>query len=318
MNTSSELPVAVRAPRRQAFTLIELLVVVAIISLLAAILFPVFAHVREKARTASCANNMRQIATAFAQYASDNDGRLPQAWDSNLSIVGTSACNSPKNCLSPIPDGTPDNDPVVWPAKLEPYLKNRQVFSCPSARKQLRGPCDATAASSYDFGWQAGSAVVGAASGNWFAGASQSAYGYNVVYLGGGQFTSVAVVQQTKRPSAAKCYTCGIAAPESDIAKPSQTVLIIDNDFANSGGGDAPPAFALLGFTDATGELRCTADGSWDRWDTYNPRHNGGLNVAFLDGHVKWMRKENALYKPPSFAYTGNYASDDKFLWDRD
>lgn len=76
--------------RRAGFTLIELLVVIAIIAILAAILFPVFARAREKARQTMCAQNMRQITTAFILYADDNNGRLPgtQAFRRSSEIYG--------------------------------------------------------------------------------------------------------------------------------------------------------------------------------------------------------------------------------------
>ena len=61
--------------RRKAFTLIELLVVIAIIAILAAILFPVFARAREKARQASCQSNLKEIALAWLMYAQDYDER---------------------------------------------------------------------------------------------------------------------------------------------------------------------------------------------------------------------------------------------------
>lgn len=66
---------------RSGFTLIELLVVIAIIAILAAILFPVFAKAREKARQAACTSNLKQIGLAFIQYSQDYDGLLPQAYD---------------------------------------------------------------------------------------------------------------------------------------------------------------------------------------------------------------------------------------------
>src|ERR1041385_5074124 len=70
-----------RRRSRHGFTLIELLVVIAIIAILAAILFPVFAQVREKARQTTCSSNLKQIGTAFAMYVQDYDGRRPDRRD---------------------------------------------------------------------------------------------------------------------------------------------------------------------------------------------------------------------------------------------
>lgn len=176
------------------FTLIELLIVIAIITILASILFPVFARARENARRSSCQSNLKQIGLAFQQYNQDNDGRFPQAWDLLDGVnPGTTDCNSPRACLQTTTTlaVASINDPVVWPAKIEPYLKNRQVFSCPSANKIASSPCLAVAANrDKPLAWAPGDPVVGSALSGWFLGASQVAYGYNVDYLGGGQFVS--------------------------------------------------------------------------------------------------------------------------------
>jgi prepilin-type N-terminal cleavage/methylation domain-containing protein/prepilin-type processing-associated H-X9-DG protein len=107
--------------RDDGFTLIELLVVIAIIAILAAILFPVFAKAREKARQTTCMGNMKQIGTALTLYAQDNEETLPfQAVDG-------------------VPDfANPKTQPNYLKA-LIPYLKTTQVFSCPSALPPFPG-----------------------------------------------------------------------------------------------------------------------------------------------------------------------------------
>ena len=114
--------------RRKAFTLIELLVVIAIIAILAAILFPVFERAREKANQASCQSNLKQIGLAFHMYASDYDTRLPMLCTQQPEHWG--AC---VYYLSTYPEKDPING--RWYQVLQPYMKNEQIFVCPSRNK---------------------------------------------------------------------------------------------------------------------------------------------------------------------------------------
>src|ERR1043166_1332535 len=98
------------------FTLIELLVVIAIIAILAAILCPVFAQAREKARQSGCLSNTKQIGTAIMMYAQDYEETLPEYWDDNDSKA-------------------PNPNPLgYWHNHLQPYIKSYNLFICPSAR----------------------------------------------------------------------------------------------------------------------------------------------------------------------------------------
>ena len=115
-----------RCPTPNAFSLIELLVVIAIIAILAAILFPVFAQAREKARQAACMSNLKQMGTAFAMYTQDYDERLPDRRDLKLSLPG-----GWKPWTS-----WPTSDPrAAWAAiVLDPYVKNIGIWACPSVQ----------------------------------------------------------------------------------------------------------------------------------------------------------------------------------------
>lgn len=130
--------------KRRGFTLIELLVVIAIIAILAAILFPVFARAREKARQSSCQSNLKQIGLSFAMYVQDYDNRYP--------------CND-------YPYATTNyNDPAVairfnwtgWIANgLRPYIKNEQIFVCPSRANGWQNPWTNYSRVSYGYNYLA-------------------------------------------------------------------------------------------------------------------------------------------------------------------
>jgi prepilin-type N-terminal cleavage/methylation domain-containing protein/prepilin-type processing-associated H-X9-DG protein len=106
-------PPVCSAEKRRAFTLIELLVVIAIIAILAAILFPVFAQAREKARQAACMNNLKQIGTGLMMYAQDYDEAFPLNDYTGAGYSGWAWAH--------------------WMTETQPYLKNTNLFQCPSS-----------------------------------------------------------------------------------------------------------------------------------------------------------------------------------------
>jgi prepilin-type N-terminal cleavage/methylation domain-containing protein/prepilin-type processing-associated H-X9-DG protein len=185
--------------KRTGFTLIELLVVIAIISILAAILFPVFAQAREKARQTSCLSNMNQIGLAAVMYTEDNDEFLPGEWQwSPGAILG--------------------NSPYILPAALTlqqslqqcelcSYVKSTQVWYCPDRSTTLN-----SYGMSYPNMW-GGGAVYNAAktpSYSW-------PVGVNIAKIGSPSTNSL-IAESGMWPGTAACNAATIAGIYNDCA----------------------------------------------------------------------------------------------------
>jgi prepilin-type N-terminal cleavage/methylation domain-containing protein/prepilin-type processing-associated H-X9-DG protein len=250
-------PARVRPPRcsRGAFTLIELLVVIAIIAILAALLFPVFAQAREKARQTMCASNMKQMGLALEMYRQDYDSRNPNEWPwAGLNIY--------------------DWDHTFLEV-ISPYTKSQKIAVCPSAQSGIYYSRKDTRPSSANSG---GNPICFLMNETGWCDADYKQVGFylgqgvvdamvtrpsEIIFIGEAtghqEWTNFHIAYTT--PSDLKSKTCGWN-PQLD-----QPIAL--TDLYNTPGAD----FGKEGFV-----------------YVFPARHNGGNNYVFYDGHVKWMK----------------------------
>jgi prepilin-type N-terminal cleavage/methylation domain-containing protein/prepilin-type processing-associated H-X9-DG protein len=221
---------------KRGFTLIELLVVIAIIAILAAILFPVFASAREKARQSSCANNLKQLGTAMNMYYDDWDGVFqPQRYGEAL------------------------GNNLGWTDRIRAYNKTFGLFTCPS--------------SSANYGYT----IAGGAE-SWGEGSTApNAWGE-------GNMSDV------KSPSLmiqfAECPGSGTA--KKDPTKQIQDIGDADRDTDIQPDGEVYGAAGRKTMSNVPADSLIDKDLSW--WMYFPGRHNGGMNVCFMDSHVKFFK----------------------------
>lgn len=273
---------------KSGFTLIELLVVIAIIAILAAILFPVFAQAREKARAASCLSNEKQLGIAARLYMEDYDGALYHHHEGFVLDDGTQVDTLPGSVSGCTGGGQGNsNAEKPWAIFFQPYIKNRQLMFCPSDAAP-RSQNQASDIVSYNggitvLGQECAAAPDGeqclAEKNNW----AMWSYALNSIFT----HKSCRYVVEGVLP--------GFATDAVLSALPNPNVIMFSE--RNSVGLDDPNSdFYYVPQDDYdtwAGEAALVQWGSGSRanegWITYN-RHNGGSNYIYFDGHVKWLR----------------------------
>ena len=258
--------------RKRAFTLIELLVVIAIIAILAAILFPVFAQAREKARQITCLSNQKNLGTAVVMYAQDFDETIVP-WLTALEYAGQNQRER------------------VWPFKLQPYIKNgasqpsqqkpNGVFSCPSwSQQNYLKAADAADCSGNGNPGSSGLSIAFPASEFYsnfgIAGAYPSVCGSGVqsdpYYHFPGSYATSAMLD----PCTGQVVP-GVTRSMAEMLRPAETAIITDGVTMRTGG--SIPGFIL-------NTMGCEA----------GLMHQEGGNLVFLDGHAKRVARNNERY----------------------
>jgi prepilin-type N-terminal cleavage/methylation domain-containing protein/prepilin-type processing-associated H-X9-DG protein len=237
--------------KSKGFTLIELLVVIAIIAILAAILFPVFAKVREKARQTSCLSNEKQIGLAILQYTEDYDESFPMACDTNWH------------------NG--------WGLMVQPYVKSVNVFLCPDDGKN-------TTVAGLDWA-DNGVAISYAANGDIFSGNPNVCHG--AICMGQTWLTNYSQkVANMTQPSSSimvgEMHDSDILA--ANTANGGTSIYYGPGTlFSGQNWWDTNPADGEI----PNGTLSQTAKYPTGANGAVSASHNGLANFLFVDGHAK-------------------------------
>lgn len=213
----------------KAFTLIELLIVIAIIAILAAILFPAFARARENARRASCQSNIKQIGLGMMQYLQDNDERYPLLAPDPMIPQADAALPGAKYTVN----WTSGGNYISWMDLIYPYTKSTQIFDCPSSTQ----------------------------------GVSIPSYGYSEAFSGYG----------TNLYNSNIAWSWKVPLPTSAVQRPSEVFLILEYQ-------------SVYSIYANPNDIGAAARGGWQLPKVIP--HFDGANIAFADGHAKWLKKE--------------------------
>ncbi|MFB3880572.1 MAG: type II secretion system protein [Armatimonadota bacterium] len=313
------------ARRSRGFTLIELLVVIAIIGILAAMVFPVFARARESARKAVCLSNVKNIALAVQMYLADNNDTLPpgehrqEVTDYFAALGG----NDPSTGDCGVQHTDQLNPYLRWAVVLDEYVKNRDVWRCPSARLNhgaafiIPDPDWLGYLKAHEGEW--GEDTVGPCSVSWPKGwggeVTDSVVQQRLATeQAGNQAVNKAFVESYSVTAANYMGNFSTGLKLASVEDPVKWVIVAD------GGAMAEmTSVQSMSFPDvcAVGcsTVVCWGDPEFDetaefpflpdavKFDMQQlksyARHLGGSNVGFLDGHARWHSVGDILANGP-------------------
>jgi prepilin-type N-terminal cleavage/methylation domain-containing protein/prepilin-type processing-associated H-X9-DG protein len=268
---------------KSAFTLIELLVVIAIIAILAAILFPVFAQARAKARQASCTSNAKQLGLAFMMYVQDYDETFP-FWN-----WGNSYGSGSK---------TPNHFESFWAFAVYPYVKNAGVYACPSSNDQ------STVRQNNLWAWLSAAQIPTSGITPELLdhpihyGMSEPLETGNVCGTDGSSGCSLAGLQAPAQTLVVADCNVGLTtgwSPSNDPNDPLHHYIISRVAYPN-----APPGCwgntATCGAAQVDiGDYNSAQSPNYPIFDQQT-RHSGGNEIAYGDGHVKFLRDNRTTW----------------------
>ncbi len=325
--------------RRKGFTLVELLVVIAIIGILAAMVFPVFARARESARKAVCLSNVKNIALAIQMYLADNNDTLPP--EEHRQEVIEFFNSIPGNSDEPMwPEEEPptddcwnkdDGNPYLrWAVIFDEYVKNRDVWRCPSAKlfkgasfivpftdwlawykshikefpdgpggEWVGGPCE----SAWPAGWGGAitdSILQGLAMDPVQGRTTQKVFEQSI----GCNVTDTYEMKLVEVDDPVSFVICGDMGGGSEAGNPGNFAY---PDVCNAECGNS---WCSTWIEDCADDIRAGCPDQWEcftNWHTSTTmlrdqnlmkkatRHLGGVNLGFLDGHASWWNSEKFM-----------------------
>jgi prepilin-type N-terminal cleavage/methylation domain-containing protein/prepilin-type processing-associated H-X9-DG protein len=335
--------VDVRRRRLQGFTLIELLVVIAIIAILAAMLFPVFARARESARKIQCLSNVKNIATAVQMYLTDYD-RFPPGEHRQEALNAFKQFTSEDfGCGGTTGRAYWGNPFLRWQVILDEYVKNRDVWRCPSATfdasswwivPDYMGDYLKYLEATHGGMWSATNYLANGGpgpGGDYCSWAFPSGWGGDVSDSIGQQASDI---KSANHPGAFVC-TIGVTGEANDmktsqIEDPSWYAVVSDaTTFGNRFSSTNSMLYQLCATCGRTQDWfnmcpwieSCTLhDYQVDQWNT-DPtfrakytRHLGGSNVGFSDGHASWFKADALVAVAPYCDANGAIITDGRPL----